>query len=328
MKIRALYSRRMIFFIVLLGLFVADNLHSQDLNSAKQNFLNGLDIINNDPQGALDLFNVCIDICIELGEEGDETRIEAESRVPTCHYKIAYKMYKDNKIEEAIEAFKKTAEIAGKYQDNEIKEKAEKYIPKLYLTLGINKYKAKDFNGAISSFNDATTANPLYATAYYYKGLAYSKMKDDVQALALCEKAIEVGLQTNETKIVDKAEKKAHNILLVKGVDEKKKNNYLEAIKFLNKSLEFKTKSAEAYFQLAFSYNKISEWEDAIKSANKAIEFDNSDDEKKARIYYELGNAHKGAGNKESACDAFKKALYGAYTESAKYQIEVDLKCQ
>ena len=47
-----------------------------------------------------------------------------------------------------------------------------------------------------------------------------------------------------------------------------------------------------------------------------------------AKYYYELGNAFVGKSDNEAACDAYKNAMFGAYAENAKYQVETVLKCK
>jgi len=312
--------------IFLICLFIGGN--AQDLNEAITKLKDGLSIINDDPQGALNILNECISLCDEIGPDAEETKMEAESRIPTCYYKLAYQSYKDKNYEEALNGFVKTAEMADLYGDMDTKDKANNYIPKLNYAVATGKYKKGNFQDAINQYEKAIEYDPSYAKAYYGQALAYKKLNNDDKALEACDKAIEAAMNANDLKTLDKAEKLAHNILLVKGADANSKGEYNEAIELFNKAVEYNAKSSEAYFQLAFSYNKIESWDNAINAANKSLEFENGDDEKKARIYYELGTAQFGKGDSTAACDAYNNALYGAYTESAKYQIEVILKCE
>lgn len=315
-------------FLLLLFSVLVITGYSQTLNDAKQKYLDGLQLINDEPETALELFEESLKLCNELGEEATELIIEIESQLPTCHYKIAYQYYQDKKIKESIEAFKKTSEIAEKYGDDDIKRKANDYIPKLYYVIGSDLYKNKDFDGALQNYKKSTELDPTYAKAYYGQALAYSKKEDNANALSACEKAIETAVQTNDMKTLEKAEKIAHNICLIEGNEEKEKGNYELAINKLKKAIEYDTKSAQAYALIASCHNQLSNYDEAISAANKALEYEESDNEKKAGIYYEIGLAHKSKGEITEACEAFKNALFGVFVESAKYQIEVVLKCE
>ena len=52
------------------------------------------------------------------------------------------------------------------------------------------------------------------------------------------------------------------------------------------------------------------------------------DAEKKAKIYYELGNAYVNLVEYDKACAAFKNCLMEPYTASVKHQMDNVLKCQ
>ena len=79
---------------------------------------------------------------------------------------------------------------------------------------------------------------------------------------------------------------------------------------------------------LALVYNGQSKWDNAIESCNKALTFFKGEETTKdAKIYYELGNAYKGKGDTNAACEAYKKAAKGDYAEHANYEIEHTLKC-
>ncbi len=315
------------FFVLFFSVIVIAG-YSQSANEAAELYNSGIKIINDDPAGALAKFEECVKMCESLGSGGAETKALAESQIPTCYYKIAYQKYKNKKIKESLEAFKKTSEVAEKYGDDDIKKRADDYIPKLYYVIASNLYKNKDFDGALQNYKKSAELDPTYAKAYYGQALAYSKKADNANALASCNKAIETAVQTNDMKTLEKAEKIAHNIYLIEGNEEKEKGNYEFAIEKLKKAIEYDTKSAQAYALMASCYNQISNYDEAISAANKALEYEASDNEKKAGIYYEIGLAYKSKGEITEACEAFKNALFGAFVESAKYQIEVVLKCE
>jgi tetratricopeptide (TPR) repeat protein len=107
-----------------------------------------------------------------------------------------------------------------------------------------------------------------------------------------------------------------------------KEEDYESAINLFNASMKYDDQYAEPYYYLSAIYNKQLDYEKAVENAEKAIAYDDSEPEKKARIYFELGNAYVGMVEYEKACQAFKNALYEPYTNSVKYKMENVLQCQ
>ncbi|MFC2086550.1 tetratricopeptide repeat protein [Bacteroidota bacterium] len=301
-------------------------IYSQSFSEAAELYNEGLDIINSDPESAIEKFEKCLEMCSELGEETEQVRVNAEIQLPIAYYKVAKRLYDDKNYEEAIKGFKKTAEVADEYGDTETKEKSENYIPRLYLMAGYNYYKAGNMETAISNYDNAIKADASYGSAYYYKSMALLKEKKYILAIDELKKTVENS--KDDTKTADKAKEKLSQVYSVLGSDELGKKNYEKAVEHYNNAIKYDPKSSKAYFQLAAAYNNTSAYDDAITAANKALENSNGSAEDKAGIYFELGKAHKNKGEIEAACEAYKNAQLGAYVENAKYQREVILKCE
>ena len=88
-----------------------------------------------DHTGALAKFIETHKMAIALGADGDEIKTNCENQIPTMQYKIAYNLYKGKKIQEAIKEFEKSIEVSNEYGNVEMKEKAEKFLPKLHNSL-------------------------------------------------------------------------------------------------------------------------------------------------------------------------------------------------
>ena len=92
--------------------------------------------------------------------------------------------------------------------------------------------------------------------------------------------------------------------------------------------MKYDNQYAEPYYYLSAIYNKQLEYEKAAENAEKALAYDDSEPEKKARIYFELGNAYVGMVEYNKACEAFKNALFEPYTSNVKHKMENVLQCQ
>jgi tetratricopeptide (TPR) repeat protein len=325
MKMNMIMKR---FIGILTTMIIGLNLFSQQtLNDAIQLYNEGIDVINTNPDTALLKFSKCVEICDIIGPEADSTKMIAKGQIALCHYKIGLNQFKQEKYEDAINSLNKAKEEAIEGNNIDLKDKCNSYIPKLYYQLSTDNYKDKAFDKAIENINKAIEIDPTYSKAYYLKALVLEKQNKKDEMLTIIDKAIETSLQINDTKTLEKANQKASVTYIEKGFELAKKNDYKNAIELYKKALEYDKQSVEANYQLAVAYNKIEDWAKAIESANKAIQYEENNDTKRARIYYELGTAYYKLNNIEMSCSSFKKAMFGQFIEAAKYQIEKVVKC-
>ena len=299
---------------------------SQTNNDAISAYNEGAQLIKSDPAGAIEAFNKCIKLCDAAGDEAEETRILAETQLPGLHYKIAMESYKQKKMEEAIERFKKTGEIAGKYNNSNIQAKANKIVPQLYMVLG-NSLMKQNPQEALINLDKAVELDPNLTKAYLSKGLIYKGLGDEVNMKASLSKTIEVGFAGNDIKTANTAEQVLRTYYFNKAVKSLQAGNMTEAEAGFKSSVEYGSENPTVYFQLGKIYNSNKQYELAVKILKRAEGFEKGGDVEKAGIFYEMGNAYIGLGNTSEACIVFKKALFGDYAEGAKYQIEEVLKC-
>jgi tetratricopeptide (TPR) repeat protein len=276
---------------------------------------------------AIDLFNEAIELLADVEEDevAEELLYNAEGFLPGLYLSYAKETAEAGETDEAIELFSKTIEVSEMYGDNGTKENAEKALPRLYYKKAAGLYKASAFDQAIVELDKAIEVDASFAKAYYLKAVVYKKTGDDVKLEEAAKQTIANAGNDNKTKA--KAQKLAAGHFLKKGNAAKGEAKYDEAIALIQKSLEFNDNNGTAYLLLLQSYVAQEDWDNAIATANSAIELE-SDEEKKAGFYYEMANAYVGKGDNTSACDSFRKAAVGKYEANAKYQLEHVLKCQ
>ena len=288
----------------------------------------GVQLLQSSAAEALAAFEKCIGICKTLGEEGDETRALAEIQIPKLHYSMAREEMQAKNYEEAIAKFNLAIQSAEEYNDTKVKESAEKLVPQLHYIVGNAYSKNGGFEKAHENYDKAIEYDPQYTKAYLGKGLAYREQDDFENMKTILDKVIEVGFNTNDMKSVETAEKVMQNTYFNAAVKALTAQNMEEAEEALKLTIDYGNQSVDAYYQLAKIYNLKQQYAEAIVKINKAIEYEAGGDEEKAKLYYELATSYVGQGNTDAACEAYKKALYGAYEENARYQIEHALKCK
>lgn len=310
-------------------LFLTAALNAQTINEVITAYNAGAEFVNTGSfEAAISKFEECIQLASQLGAEGDEMKLKAEGQIPALYYRIASDKYKEKDIDGAITFFEKTIEACNQYGNEEFKVKSINFVAQLYNTKGNAHFKNEELDKALASFDKSIFYMPDYAKAYYGKGLVYKKMNDEANMLSMLDKAIETGKTSADDKTTEAAVKTARDYYVIGGVNAMKTEDYETAFKCFDASMKYDDKYSEPYYRLAVIYNKQLEYDKAAENALKAIEYDNSESEKKARLYFELGNAYVGMVEYQKACDAFKNALYEPYTSNVKYKMENVLKCE
>jgi tetratricopeptide (TPR) repeat protein len=135
-------------------------------------------------------------------------------------------------------------------------------------------------------------------------------------------KIIELGTKLSDTVSVKNAKEvlaadymKTANAAYVK-------SDFKGALPALDEVLKYDPKNASAYYILAYSQNKLKDYDAALAAIEKGIPFENPAKEQVARFYYEKGVALKAKGDKEHALEAFKSASAGKFLAPATLQIK------
>ena len=325
---------------ILLGLFLiglSSDAFAQDKQAAFKAYNKALELAKNGQyEQAINMFNQAISLAEEMGPEGKDIVQRAQNQLPPVYYQSSLAKYKDfqkqktlESLDVTIESFRQTSDIAKEYNVSEIASKADQVITQLLYAKAVQQFRTEDYQGSLASLNQAISRDPNYAKAYYQKGVVAKKQEGNSldEILNFFDKAIEVGNKTNDAQTVRQAKESAGAELIYRGSSLIQEKNYDEAISLLNRALEYLPNSADAYYRLAEAYNKQAEWDQALENAQKALQYETGGTTDKAKIYYELGTAYKGLGNKTEACNAYKNAAYGQFKSPAEHQMEFELKC-
>jgi tetratricopeptide (TPR) repeat protein len=285
----------------------------------------GAQMIKQDPRAALESLYLSLKLSTELGDEGEETKVLAESLIPRTHMELAMKFYGEKKLYETLEQLEKAQESAEKYSDNNTKQRVERTIPQLYNQMGNTQYRSNNFEKAIEYYNKAIKVKADYPDPYLGISLSYEKLNDFDKMLESLKKTIEVANGANDRNKADDAITKAKAFLLRKGDEAQKANKNAEAIKWLTRSLEFDTNDGSVYYALCINFNALKDWDGAIANGNLALEKGNGSVDSNG-VYFQIGTAYQGKGIANEACKAFGNAQ-GSFKAAAEYQMKEVLKC-
>jgi predicted O-linked N-acetylglucosamine transferase (SPINDLY family) len=188
-------------------------------------------------------------------------------------------LQRQNKLEEAIEAYKKTLSIKPDYAN-------------AYYNMGNALKEQSKLEEAIQAYNKVLSIKPDSAEAYYNMGIALHDQNKLEEAIEVYNKALAIK--------PDYAD--AFNNM---GSALQEQNKLEEAIEAYNKALSIKPDYANAYYNMGNALKEQSKLEEAIQAYNKALTIKPD----YAEAYNNMGIALQDQGKLEEALDVYNKAL-------------------
>ncbi len=332
-----IHSATKILFTLLLLVGFTTGAIAQDRAAAVQAFNKALELAKADKyEEAINMYNQAITQAEQIGEEGEDIVQRVKKQLPSIYYQLALQDYKSfqkqkslSALESAIGSFTKASTMATEYDNKRMAQKADQIVTQLLYNKSILQFKSNNYNESLATLDQAIDRNPNYAKAYYQKGIVLKNQDSSglEKAIAMFDKAIEVGQKNNDNQIVRKAREAARDELVYRGAKRIGNKKYSEAVSLLSRALNYDSESADAHYRLAEAYNKQAKSQQAIAHAEQALNFENGGKTAKAKIYFELATAQKHLGNKDAACSAYKNAAYGSFKSPSEHQMEYELKC-
>jgi len=316
-----------LFLIVGIILIAFNTGGAQTIQEAQEAYNEGIRLSKTDVKGAIQAYSNAVELYNKLGESENANKIKATSRIPELWCKIGTDLLKEKKYADAIVALEKAYDVAEELKSTKIKNRCTGYLRQLYYNNGATAYKNNDLTAAMENYNKSIQWDQTYLKAFFGKASIYKKQNDLDNLKQIMTTAKQIAMSKNDTKNAAKADKTVRDYLIQKGVGSFNDNKTKDALTFLEDALYYDENNIETLYWLTSTYNKQGKYDNAITSINKAIGLEKGGDEKSARLYYELGTAYKGKRDTAKACDAFKKAKFGKYIESANYEITEVLKC-
>jgi tetratricopeptide (TPR) repeat protein len=297
---------------------------AQSLTEAKDAYKKASEIISYNKEGALELLEKALGICKALGAEGDTTRLAIEGFMPGLYFELANAQYKDKDYQDAIPKFKKAAEIADLYKDALYKQRSTRLLANCYLNLGNNAVKNNQLDSAIYYFQ---TSFDIEAKGSKWFSIAqiYLKKGNEDQMTSALDKSLELAKAENDTATISKASKLGRQYNYSQASTLQAKNGP-KAIDYLNKTVFYDPKYADAYYMKTLLTYKMKRWQESAEAANAAIA-NETDPNELPKIYFKLGWIYVYLQKAPEACAAFRQASKSKdYADEAKLNMR-NLKC-
>lgn len=322
MKTTALvFCATLILFTVMAG-----RVSSQTLQDATAKYNTAASLINTDAAQAVIYLKEAIEISRALGDEGLELLVIAESQLPAMYMKWGTDLVGKRENEKAIEVFEKAKIAAQQFNDPNNAARATDILAKLYLSQGNSAFRANENDRALQLLTRSLELEPVNPRAQMLMGLLYRRMENLEKMAEHMNLAIEQASATNDAQTVAQSQNSMRDYLAVLANRALQANRNSEALIHLERAEKYGD-DVQIYYLLAVSYNRLSQWDNTIRAANRALELEKDVPAQEARIWFEIGTALREKGDTNAACDAFANAAHGDFVAQALHQRQHVLRC-
>ncbi len=237
---------------------------AQDLKAVSEIFNSGAESLNNGAKTeALASFQNALSQATALGDEGKEVVDNCKNIIPNLMISIAKDLFKEDKIDEAIEKAKEALAFAKEYEIAEEVEDASKVIGQFMFQKGNDALNAKDFAGAAEDYKAVLDADPANGTAALRLGMALAGAGDVTAA----EEAFNIAAANGQEAA---AKKQLGNIALKAAAAALKAKDYQGALDNAVKSAEINP-SANAFKIAGNAAAQLKKYKEAVEYFGKYL---------------------------------------------------------
>jgi len=314
--------------VFLTGLMIFSlNLFAQTVDEAGQKFNAANEQFKaNAYSQAVNLYEQALKSSKAAGPDAADLQAKIEDQLVSAYFKNGISLYKKRQFDQAIAQLRKSKQLAKAIQNQKFVKLGTTYIARVYSTKGLVAIKKKNYTQATAQFEAALKEKPNCINAVYGKSLVAKGQGNMDQMMAEVNKLGEMSASNSRAaKIFPKAKNMAFRTLLNNGASELQKEHAAKALVYLQDAVKYHNGTASLYYYTAIANIKLSKWNAAIEAGKKAAALEKND---KSDMYFTLGQAYQGKGDKANACKAFKSVVKGPNVAAAKYQIKEVLKCK
>ena len=320
-------SLNALFLLVLLG--VTPVIYGQTtINDVKSSFNQAVQMEKINPEAAISSYEKVLELADEVGgEEADQIKGQALTRIPKMHYEAAKKHAAAKDYENSVKMLDASIEGFNAIGDQRSASRSQGTILSIRNVQGASALNEGNYTEALGFYDDALQRDPNYTKGYLGKLLIYDKMEDVDKMEEVAMMGLQVCDQEHDNRTAGDIKKVMRTHFFNDAQTAMADKDYAKAESNLKSSIEYGNNNVIIHYQMGLAQKGQEKWSDAVQSFNEAIELETGGEEEKAKIYFELGGALQALGQNAQACAAFKNALFGEFKEAALYQIDNVLEC-
>jgi tetratricopeptide (TPR) repeat protein len=298
-------------FVIITGLLLAAvTLQAQELADVINEFNAGVEDLNGQSyESALQHFNASLEMSDVVGDEAADMKKQTQEQIVGTHYRQAITLMRRKQYDIALGYLENTVNFSKEYGvQEEMAEKAAKYLPPLYLREGRALLAQEKYDEALETFDKVLSMDPTDYKAHQGKGLVYLKQEELDKMLEEFDYAREKAGEKNDQEVIDDINAAIDGYyrplieeeLMMMDPDE---GDYTYLLDICEQAISANEKNGYAWWQIAKAKNEMIEYEEAIAAAKSGIEFETNPTVRSA-LYYELGIAYQYTAQYAEACDA------------------------
>ncbi len=256
---------------------------------------------------------------IELGAavEGAEDYVaQAKKFLPQCYLAKGGAEANAKNYDDAIASFSKGAELAQKYMNPALANKAKAAVYQVSQVAAAEAFNNKDFAKAAESFARLYETNPKDTKTALNLAMSYCEMKEYEKGIEIYKAIIAQGgadAETAKTKAAGYLTFEASQLLAGDGKTD-------EAFALLDQAQEFDPKNPDAAMVRLQTLNNMKNYDQVIALGSAAAELQTTP-ELKSNAYFLLAAAYQNKDNKAKAIENYRKVTAGTNAAAAKAQI-------
>jgi len=300
---------------VLGTILLAGSIFAQTLTDVINEFNSGVAKVNNQEYiASVEHFNSVLTLAEAVGDSATDLKSQAENQIPLAYYRQATLFLKRKQYDDAIPNLEMTIESATQYANNdESKSKAQRYLLQSYMMEGQRNFKNKSYDDAIGFFDKALTMNENIYKAHLAKGMIFLDQDETDMMLEEFSMAKKGALAKDDSKTVNQINGKIdsyYNKFITEEMEmvDPEDNDYSYVIEACENALSANPDNPRAFYHMALISNKMIEYDAAIESAMKALQFEKEPIWVSA-INFELGSAYQNTAEYDKACETLKKVV-------------------
>jgi len=320
-------SLKALFLLVFLG--ITPIIYGQtNINDVKSSFNQAVQMEKINPETAISSYEKVIELADEVGgEEADQIKGQALSRIPKMYYEAAKKHAGEKDYENSVKMLDASIEGFKVVGDDRSASRSLGTILSIRNVQGATALNEGNYTEALGFYDDALQRDPNYTKGYLGKLLIYDKMEDGEKMEEIAMTGIQICDQEHDNRTSGDIKKVMRTHFFNNAQKAMADQDYARAESNLKSTIKYGNNNVIVHYQMGLAQKGQEKWSDAVVSFNEAIELEAGGAEEKAKIYFELGSAYQALGQNAQACEAYKNALYGEFEEAARYQIHNVLEC-
>jgi len=303
------------------ALVAAGSVSAQDLSAITAKYTEAAEALNaKNFAAAVPLFEAVIDQGIDI-EGAEELVAGAKAALPQALFMVGGASVQGGKLDEALAAFTKSAQLAELYGDTATLPKAQQWVGRTVMSQGGAAFNNKDFAAAAAIFKKGYDANPKDTAVAINLALSYSGMGDYTKSAEIYKAVI--ALAAEDSRFEADAAKARENYsldVLSSASASAKAGDFAAAAAATDSLLAVIPGDAPAQLMRLQAYNSLKNYA-KVTELGEAAAAAQTTPETASDAWFLVGAAYQNQSNWAKAIEAYRKVTAGSNMAAAKAQI-------